>query len=218
MADPYRMYSWLAPDTPFQRESDVHPHVEEERASLFDALDGSTTEMEVLNWLHATVRLLKCKNILETGTFAGIGTIALASACRANGFGMVHSLELDPQKCNFARNLIEHAGLSGFATVHQAYTLEWLRSNEIVFDLGFFDSACECRAEELGVCLDRRKIRNMAVFHDTSCRRCETFAEAPSPAIHEAYRKKLRHFTATPGCTGWFESPLSRGMFCLFLK
>src|SRR5512135_1049960 len=102
MVDPYRSYSWLSSGAPLRFESDLHPHVAEERADLFDSLDGATTELEVLNWLHATIRLLKCENVLETGTYAGFGTVALASACRANGFGMVHTLEMNPKNCEFA--------------------------------------------------------------------------------------------------------------------
>lgn len=87
--------AWLPKDIAVKCEKDVHPHVEPEKANLFHAFNAGTTELEVLNWLNSTVMLLKPSTILETGAADGLGTVALASACRANGFGMVHCVELD---------------------------------------------------------------------------------------------------------------------------
>jgi predicted O-methyltransferase YrrM len=95
-----KKYSWLPRLVDLRSEQDVHPHVPEERPELFDAWNAGTTELDLLNWLHATVRVLKPKAVLETGAASEFGTIALASACRLNGFGKVHCLQLEPDTCN----------------------------------------------------------------------------------------------------------------------
>ena len=73
-------YIWQPVWAALFKETDVHPHVSEEKGDLFDASDGGSTEYEVLNWLHSTIRLLKPQEILETGGWDGLGTIALAHA------------------------------------------------------------------------------------------------------------------------------------------
>src|SRR6266852_4575937 len=76
-----RKYAWLPRWAELHCEADVHPHVPAERAELFDAFNTGTTEFELLNWVHATVMLIKPEAVLETGAANGLGTIALASAC-----------------------------------------------------------------------------------------------------------------------------------------
>jgi hypothetical protein len=69
--------SWVPKWATLHKEINVHPHTPEERADLFLTYDMGSTEIEVLNWLHAMVCLLKPQSILETGTCRGLGTIAL---------------------------------------------------------------------------------------------------------------------------------------------
>src|ERR1700694_3131550 len=88
---------WLPSWFVLQSEAEAHPHDPAERAELFLGYNTGSTEMEVLNWLYATILLLKPQHIVETGAADGLGTIALASACKANGFGRVHSIEIDTE-------------------------------------------------------------------------------------------------------------------------
>src|ERR1022692_560869 len=74
--------AWLPLDLYYGLESNAHPHSPEERAELFLAHNTGSTEIETLNWLHATICLIKPACILETGALDGLGTIALAAACR----------------------------------------------------------------------------------------------------------------------------------------
>jgi predicted O-methyltransferase YrrM len=201
-----------------RREDKVHPHVPAERAHLFDAHNAGTTELEVLNWLHATILVLKPQNVLETGAADGLGTIAMASACRNNGFGTVHSVELDPKLCESLHTKLRRHGLSRFAQVHCQDSRTFLSENATIFDIGFFDSMCEFRAQEFEICLDRGTIRTLAVFHDTSPRRCESLRGWPSDDEHAAYRNRLHKLAADPRVQGFFESELSRGFICLSLK
>ena len=211
-------YPWLPRWVELHNERDVHPHVPEERAELFDAYNTGTTELDLLNWLHATVRVLKPNAILETGAANGIGTIALASACRFNGLGKVHSVELEPERCTALDQILKKAGLREFVQIHCGDSLNFLSSNKSIFDIGFYDSMCEIRAYEFKVCLDSGTIRQLAVFHDTSARRCETLKGWPSDEQHATYRADLMSLAVDSRCSGYFESPLSRGFVCIFVK
>jgi len=211
-------FPWFPRLSKVRREDRVHPHVAVERAELFEAFNAGTTELEVLNWLHATIMLLKPAAVLETGAADGLGTIALASACRNNGFGTVHSVELDPSLCKSLEAKLRGQGLSRYVEVHCADSREYLKSNRTIFDLGFFDSMCEFRAEEFEICLEQSTIATLAVFHDTAPTRCESLKGWPSDEEHAAYRARLAALSADPRVGGFFESKLSRGLTCLFMK
>ena len=209
--------SWLSPDYPLHPETVVHPHSEEERASLFMAADPGSTEIETLNWLHATVCLTKASSILETGSAMGLGTIALASACRDNGFGKVHSIEIDPVLCERINHTLQQHGLTAYAEMHCKDSRDFLRSTELTFDFGFFDSLCEIRADEYEICIDRGILSGVAAFHDTSPYRLQSMPESDC-SIHETYRAKLAKLAGDARCSGHFENVLSRGLFVIFPK
>jgi hypothetical protein len=203
---------WIATDT----ESRVHPHVPAERAGLFLAHNAGTTEIEVLNWLHATVCLLKPQHVLETGAADGIGTLALASACRANGFGIVHSVEIDPGLCRQGEALLRRYGVDAHARFYAEDSRTFLRRTDLQFDFGWFDSLCEIRVDEYEICRDRGILHGPAAFHDTSPLRTETLKGWPSPEEHAVYRRRLREAARAPQVGGVLESRLSRGIVVFF--
>lgn len=206
---------WLPIWMGLQNEASLHPHVPEERASLFLAYGTASTEIEVLNWLYATVILLKPECVLETGTAGGLGTIALASACKANGFGSVHSVEYDPGFCHKASSRLRLRGLSRYASVHNDDSLHFLRNTALRFQLAFFDSRCDIRVDEYSICCEREILDGPAVFHDTSPTRTLSSAETPEPT-HKEYRERLFATARQSGVSGFFESTLSRGLFVIF--
>jgi predicted O-methyltransferase YrrM len=206
---------WLPRRIDLVSEAEAHPHVREERGDLFLAVDTGTTEIEVLNWLHATICMLKPSSVLETGAHLGMGTLALAAACRANGFGKVHSVELDPKSCQAVRDLLRREDLVDFAVVHCADSRTFLQETRLSFQFGFFDSLPELRAEEFAICHQRGILRGLAAFHDTSVLRTRTMDWCPPKEDHLAFRQRLKDLAAAPGCSGYFESPLSRGLFVI---
>jgi len=203
---------WIATDS----EARVHPHAPDEHAGLFLAHNAGTTEIEVLNWLHATVCLLKPRHILETGAADGIGTLALARACRANGFGMVHSIEIDPECCRRGEARLRRYGAEAFARFYAEDSRAFLRRTDVAFDFGWFDSMCEFRVDEYEICRDRGILNGPAAFHDTSPLRTASLTDWPSPEEHARYRQRLRAAAAAPHVAGVLESKLSRGLVVLF--
>jgi len=212
-----RLYPWIPRWAEVRREANVHPHVPAERAEWFEAHNTGSTEFEVLNWLHATIRLLKPAAVLETGAADGLGTIALASACAANDRGLVHSVEIDPALCEQLRRRAAAEGLADRVRVHCESSLTYLASTKDTFDIGFFDSLCELRAQEFRLCLERGLITAAAIFHDTSPRRTESLKEWPSPQEHTRYRADVLALARDPRCSGFFESTLSRGFIAIFV-
>jgi predicted O-methyltransferase YrrM len=212
-----RLYPWIPGWAEIRPESAVHAHVPAEYADWFEAHNTGSTEYEVLNWLYATIRVLKPAAVLETGAADGLGTIALASACAANGFGVVHSVEIEPALCAQLRRRASGQRLSKFVNVQCRSSLDFLQSTDQHFDIGWFDSLCEIRAKEFKICLDRGIIGKLAVFHDTSPTRSESMHHAPTPELHAQYRKDVFALAKDPRCSGFMESTLSRGFIAVFV-
>lgn len=210
--------SWLPLGIPFGLESVTHPHSPAERAELFLAHNTGSTELETLNWLHASICLTKPSCILETGALDGLGTIALAAACRDNGFGKVHSVEIDPDACRRLDARISRHGLADYVQVHCADSRRFLKDTDLIFDFGFFDSLCQIRAEEYRICLDRNIITGTAAFHDTSAIRTRSLPDDPPEAVQMEYRRSIHELARDPRNSGYFEHRLSRGLFVIFPK
>lgn len=151
-----------------KRESDHHPHVPIERAELFHAADDGSTEFEFLNLLNALVIAIKPVVVLETGTFLGYGTLAIASALKFNGVGQMITLDVDP--CQPARLLAKAARLDHLICFLQTDAVEFTSTYAgPSFDFVFHDSGGQRAAEH-----DNLKMRGkltpgaLVAFHDTS--------------------------------------------------
>jgi hypothetical protein len=209
---------WLPNWFDLRVEEEVHPHAPIEQAKLFLGYNTGSTEMEVLNWLYATILLLKPQHLVETGAADGLGTIALASACKANGFGCVHSIEIDKEVCSRAQKLLKRAGLNQWVEYHCQDSREFLRETKINFEFGFFDSLCEIRAQECSICMERGILRGPAVFHDTSPYRTKTMTEFPPEPLHLNFRKDLEELARRHFAGNFCETTLSRGLTILLPK
>ena len=206
---------WIPNKTPIKNEAEIHPHEDVEKAHLFHAFDGGSTEIEILNWLHATVLMLKPKYILETGGFEGMGTLALAHACSMNGFGKVIVLENLPNQCVKIESILEENNLSKYAEVECHDSLQYLNRTNYLFDMGFFDSDTAIRPKECQICFDRNIIRNLAVFHDTSPYRTPHFT---LPHLQQKYRSEINELSNNQKVAGIFDCTLSRGFIALWLR
>lgn len=67
-------------------------------------------------FINTLAKSARSKVILEVGTSYGYSTIWLAEAAKTNG-GKVISLEISPEKANFAKKQLEKAGLADFVEI-----------------------------------------------------------------------------------------------------
>lgn len=170
---------------PIIKEGDIHLHVAEERSDLFSTIDGTSTEIETLNLLNALIYYYKPKRVLETGTFIGFGTIAIADALRRNGFGFVHSIEKDIDGILKAYENIKKydKSLMDYLEIYESDTLSWIKKHtDLRFDMGFFDSDLTVRAQEIKTMLDNHMFNKgfIAFIHDTSPHRVSWIKEEMS--------------------------------------
>src|SRR5437870_1468065 len=71
----------------------------------YSCFDSGATEVEVSEFLWGLVRLLKPKQILETGCYTGVSSLFMAQALKDNGFGGLVTLEIENTHKLRAENL-----------------------------------------------------------------------------------------------------------------
>jgi Methyltransferase domain len=192
----------------------VHPHRPAERAELFSAHDGGSTELEYLELLRALVGVTKPSLVLETGAWRGFGTYSLAQAVEANGFGQVMSLESDHARVYEVRARLATAKLERWARVIETDSRTWLTAQDPQnVELAFFDSGgLDVRLEELelAVTLGWLASGNWFVIHDTSRLRTCDDTGTPNP-LTAAFWQRFGWLADTVPFH-YLEFPLSRGL------
>lgn len=171
-----------------RHEALVHPHADAERAELYHSFDGGATEIEVLNFINALVYLFKPALALESGTAQGHGALAIGEAMLSNGFGVLHTVDLDPSASQRAQTNIArwNANLQDRVEFHVCSTLDLVASwNGPPFEFAFFDSLVEIRHLEFRALMDRGLLSRGAIcaFHDTSRLRHEYYHDSNSEMI-----------------------------------
>ena len=184
-----------------KRESEVHPHVPEEKAELFSSLNGGSTEVEYRRLLVGLAGVLKPERALETGILHPWALAGLAAECR------------ELVVVDHSEAAVVAAGSLGVPNlrVYGGDARKWLRGWQGgPFDLVFLDTELGSRASELEVLLERGLLTPRAVvaIHDTSRVRVmgggRCLESLQFWGAFEALRKKWRLEVV--------ELPLSRGM------
>ena len=89
-------------------------------------------------FINSLAKSAESKTILELGTSYGYSTIFLAEAAKETG-GRVISLEIHPQKVDYAKQKIHEAGLSDFVEFRIGDALEILNKSKEKFDFVLLD-------------------------------------------------------------------------------
>jgi predicted O-methyltransferase YrrM len=133
---------------------------------LWHMADSQSTELEVLDFLKALVTTVKPQLVVETGTFLGYGTIALAQGLKSNGFGRIVTIEYDPVIFAKANERIKAAGLADWVESRNESSTESTINGKI--DLLFSDSALGVREREIRRLLPQIGPRGLIAIHDAS--------------------------------------------------
>lgn len=133
---------------------------------LWHMADSQSTELEVLDFLKALVTTVKPRLIVETGTFLGYGTIALAQGLKLNGFGRIITIEYDPLICAKAKERIKAAGLADWVESRNESSTETAIGDKI--DLLFSDSAIVVREQEIRRLLPQISPQGLIAIHDAN--------------------------------------------------
>ena len=133
---------------------------------LWKMYDSMTAEIEVLDFLKSLITTLKPKLVVETGTFMGISTLAIAEGLKKNGFGKIISCEYDPKVYAKAKERFAGSGLQEWIDFRNESSLEMKVDGDI--DLFFSDSDLPIREKEVRRFLPQISPFGLILMHDAS--------------------------------------------------
>jgi predicted O-methyltransferase YrrM len=156
------------------KESDVLPHHPDERAELFSANDGVSSEHETCRFLFALVRSFKPEVVLETGCHKGLATVQMAEACEKNGLGKVIAVDLYHEWIEATSVVVHGRKLDRYVEYHQEDSVAYIRRYDgPPFGLVFLDSDPMVRVREMHLLRKRKLAMGPVLVHDTSRLRIE---------------------------------------------
>lgn len=140
--------------------------VNDRPARLWSMFDGNTAETEVLDLLLVLTRLVKPTHVLETGTWLGLSSCAIARGLVANGFGELTTLEINSEVHQAAQENIARYGFSAVVDARLASSMEFVPDR--TYDMAIFDSETNLRLSEFRRFRPWLKDGALVVFHDTA--------------------------------------------------
>lgn len=145
----------------FHRATPECPHPE--RWKMYDSM---TAEVEVLDFLKTLVTTVKPELVVETGSFMGVSTLAIAEGLKQNGFGKVITCEYDTKVFAKAKEKLEASGLMPWIDARNQSSLEMKVEGRI--DLFFSDSEPTLREQEVRRFLPQINPYGLILIHDAS--------------------------------------------------
>lgn len=133
---------------------------------LWSMFDGWSAEVEVLDFLYALTRLIKPRDVIETGTWLGLAASAIGRALIENGFGNLTTLEINHEAHESALSNLEASETSQVVRALLEPSLEY--EPDRMFDMALFDSETHLRINEFWRFKDFLRDGATVVFHDTA--------------------------------------------------
>ena len=124
--------------------------------------DWDSAEVEVSEMLHGLVRALQPDVAIETGTAFGNTAHSIGTALDLNGHGILHTVEINPERANEARLMLE--GLP--VVVEQMSSLDYKPPDGVGF--AWFDSLVPLRVQEFRRYYYSFTPGAIVGFHDTN--------------------------------------------------
>ena len=118
-----------------------------------------SSEVEVLEFMYGIIRCMQPEFVVETGTYKGLGALAIGKALEANGHGRLFSTEIHVPYIQTARELCK--GLP--VDIVEMSSLDYAPDRDI--DFAWFDSEPAIRADEFRKYYPR--LTGLVGFHDT---------------------------------------------------
>lgn len=184
-------------------------------SEVYSMFNDGSTECEVSEFLYSFVRMIKPKNICETGTYKGISSSFMALALKDNGFGRLETLEINELHIQTAKQLWDKLGLTSWITSHKMPSLTF--DTQAKYQMLFLDSEPQIRFAELlkfypyleegGFIFIHDLHRHMHQIENAEHGFAWPYGKIPQEITDLVKGDKLRpfHFTTPRGLTGFYK-------------
>jgi hypothetical protein len=141
-----------------------------DKDKMWSARDEQGSEQEVSEFMYGLIRLLKPAVVVETGSYLGDTTIAIAKALKENNHGKLYSCDIDGSYVQDVNNWIKREGLQDWANVILITGQELIAQLGNQIEFSFIDSGGEkgVRENEIKTLLPFMKSMQMFALHDTA--------------------------------------------------
>jgi len=113
---------------------------------LYSMWDDGGTEVEVGEFLYGMIRVLKPKNVLETGLYHGISASYMAQAIKDNGVGKLTSVEISVENIEISKRRLYSLDLRSRVQINNKHSLKYTPENS--FQFIFLDTEPDMRFGE----------------------------------------------------------------------
>ena len=171
-------------------------------------------ELAVGEFLYGLVRMIKPLRILETGGHLGISATYFAAALKANGVGLLDSIEYERKHIVESKKRLREFGLLQFVTTYHQSSLDF--STQSMYDIIFLDTEPQIRFEELLKFEKNLNRGGIIMIHDLGGSMCQVenkelgfgwpFGGLPEGIIDLVKSDSLRpfHFATPRGLTCFY--------------
>lgn len=128
--------------------------------------DSMSAEVETLQFLKCLMTTMKPNLVVETGSFAGMSTVAMAEGIQENGFGRIVTCELDERVFKKAKDRIDNSGLRKWVEYRNESSLDIVVEGTI--DILFSDSEQSIREQEVRKFLPQMNPNGLILIHDAA--------------------------------------------------
>lgn len=182
----------------------------------FSSFNDAGVEIETGEFLYSMVRLLKPKNVLETGTHWGIGAAYMGQALKDNNQGQLNTIEFLPEIHARAKQRMSDLDLDNIVTCQLIDAREFNPVDNI-YQLILLDTEPQTRFEELIKFFDNLAPGGFVFIHDLHRHMHQIpnadhgfawpFGEIPAKIKEWVKDGDLRpfHFPTPRGLTGFYK-------------
>lgn len=129
---------------------------------------GGSMSLEEAQVLCSLVQIIKPEHALETGCESGFSAAYMALGCSLNGFGKVHTIELNPEWAVKARENLVRDGVSDWVEVVIQDSLSYINETPLSFGFALLDTHISFRSTELEALRHKMLPGGIVAVHDSS--------------------------------------------------
>jgi predicted O-methyltransferase YrrM len=156
---------------------------------LWSARDEQGAETETSEFMYGLIRLIKPAITVETGSYLGDTTIAIAKALKENNYGKLYSCDIDGSYVKDVNGWLEREGLQDWCQVILTTGKELIAKLGSQIEFVFIDSSPEgkVRGGEIQELLKHLRPMQMFALHDTAPQHVQINAVANAIALPKVY-------------------------------